>query len=552
VAKKKIHTGQAAENAFVTGMGGELYKGQAGSQATDIIMSHPEHGDLNIEMKAGPIVDHQQMRMEVDSITGKLKQTTKSQQMSGDVASGKIHPRTSKTRNIIGMINRPFRGVNLLPGTQEIERVSRTTGKVKTEKRPAAMQQLGQADVKKLSMNNRNGVSMMHMGDDHAHIAIHHQTGKVALIPTKNDHAHIGDKMGLRKTITYDHFAGDDHGHKNTLGLKLRGARAKGSTVNVSLETSSGNMVNAVDEAGGHVFDSLDHAIDHLTSHGWKARSGHSMDVSPAPLSLGSMKESIQKLYGMLEQRGDEFTPTIGGPSLERTGGAFGNLMGRAMQAAKKKTDDLSSETEVTPEEERRKDETEDRPVDSPVDPTTAEPTEWDQDGDGVPDSIQADVPRQGTPAAGAAKDPQGGEPPTTPTTPTTATFVTRPSPVAGETQTLEPGIEPPDSGKQGPRTVTLNPKDETKDENFIMSGMDYFAENIKTTFLDYLKEKNIDLGIRGMIGDPVLKDPKKKKLEETAMLMLAPIAYRMKTEARLNKNNLINKENKEDSPNKG
>ena len=88
MAKDKIPTGQAAENALITRMGGTFYPKGAGSQATDIIMSHPDHGDFETEMKGGPTVDHSQMRVAVDNITGKLKQTVKSQQMSGDRTSG--------------------------------------------------------------------------------------------------------------------------------------------------------------------------------------------------------------------------------------------------------------------------------------------------------------------------------------------------------------------------------------------------------------------------------------------------------------------------------
>jgi hypothetical protein len=137
---------------------------------------------------------------------------------------------------------------------------------------------------------------MMHRADP-VHIAIHHKTGEVALIPTKDEHAHLGEKMGLKKTVTYDHLGGEDHGHKNTLGVKLRGPRAKGSTFNASVESSSGAMVDAVRDAGGHVFDSLDHATEHLRSHGWGAETGHAMSESVGLLLQGKYDTRLISEY---------------------------------------------------------------------------------------------------------------------------------------------------------------------------------------------------------------------------------------------------------------
>ena len=312
MAKKDIYTGIRAETEFVTRMDGIHYGKQAGSQATDIIMSHDDHGDVNTEMKGGPTVDHVQTRMDVDAVSGEMRQTVKSQQMSGDVLSSSIHPVTGKTRKFGQMINRHLqkRGITPEPGTAEYTRISKKSGKEKVEKRPAGMETVAQSGMKKLSLNNKNGVAMMNMGDDKVHVAIHHQTGKVALIPTSDEHRHLGDKMGLNKTVTYDDLAGDDHGHKDTLGLKARPPRAKGGTFNVSLETSSGNMVNAVDDAGGHVFDSLDHATDHLRSYGWTARSGHAMSESVGMLLQGKYHEAValkEVTSKLLEYSGAQF-----------------------------------------------------------------------------------------------------------------------------------------------------------------------------------------------------------------------------------------------------
>ena len=314
MAKNKIPTGQAAENAFVTGMGGKLYGKKSGSQATDIILHHPEHGKIDGEMKAGGTIDFSQMRMDVDHASGKLRQTIGSVQSSGDVG-GQYQKRSGRPRDVVGLAQRITRDKSLTPGTQNIERVSRSTGQVKQETRPAAM---GEVPTKRLSLNNRNAVDMMKR-EDPIHVAIHHKTGEVALIPTKDEHAHLGDKMGLDKTITYDHLGGDDHGHKDTLGVKLRGPRAKGSTFNASVESSSGAMVNAVKDAGGHVFKSLDHATEHLRSHGWGAETGHAMSESVGMLLQGkyheavALNEVVSGLYSGIAQSAMDKLRGIGG-----------------------------------------------------------------------------------------------------------------------------------------------------------------------------------------------------------------------------------------------
>jgi len=501
--KNKPATGIRAETDFVVGMGGKYYKGGAGSQATDIIMTHPEHGDLNTEMKAGPTVDHQQMRMDVDAVSGNLRQTVRSQQMSGDVASGKIHPVTGKIRNILGLINRPFRGVTLKSGQQTIERPSRTktdpeTGNplMKQEKRPASMQQLDQASTKRLSMNNKNGVSMMHMGDDHVHVAIHHTTGEVALIPTSNDHAHIGDKMGLSKTITYDHFGGDDHGHKKTLGLTLRGARAKGSTVNVSLETSSGNMVDAVRDAGGHVFDSLDHATEHLRSHGWTAKSGHAMSESIGLLLQGKYEEKL----------------LIEGMALDLLGDIYDG-----MRKDKKEDDPAATDTQPATGTQPATDT-------QPTDPFSAPP--WPGGKDGAPPPIwggnQEDNPYKDwnqdadgnwvKMPASAAPEPTGTETPAP-----DFSFTPQEKDPSGGLRNRQAERQSEDSTKTGQQHIGFQPR----------------TEGIEKMFSDFLKEKNIELNAVGMLGGEILKNPKKKKVEESAMLMMMPILHKMQNESR-------------------
>ena len=356
MAKNKIPTGQAAENAFVTGMGGKLYGKKSGSQATDIILHHPEHGKIDGEMKAGGTIDFSQMRMDVDHASGKLRQTIGSVQSSGDVG-GQYQRRSGKPRDVVGLVQRITRDKFLTPGTQNIERVSRSTGQVKQDTRPAAM---GEVPTKRLSLNNRNAVDMMKR-EDPIHVAIHHKTGEVALIPTKDEHAHLGDKMGLKKTITYDHLGGDDHGHKDTLGVKLRGPRAKGSTFNASVESSSGAMVNAVKDAGGHVFKSLDHATEHLRSHGWGAETGHAMSESVGLLLQGKYHEAVvlnEVVSGLYSTIGLSAMQTLRdrGRKKEETGETAGETTGETEDT----TDTTAapagkSDKDLTPAQRRRR-----------------------------------------------------------------------------------------------------------------------------------------------------------------------------------------------------
>jgi len=488
--KKKPATGIRAETDFVVGMGGKYYKGGAGSQATDIIMTHPEHGDFNTEMKAGPTVDHQQMRMDVDSVSGKLRQTVKSQQMSGDVASGKIHPHTNKMRRIIDIINRPFtsRGVQLKSGRQTIERPSTTktdpeTGKplIKQEQRPASMQQLDQASTKKLSMNNKNGVNMMHMGNDHVHVAIHHRTGEVALIPTSNDHAHMGDKMGLSKTITYDHFAGDDHGHKNTLGLKLRGARAKGSTVNVSLETSSGNMVDAVRDADGHVFDSLDHATEHLRSHGWAAKSGHAMNENAQVTEgLWNPERGYAEIYRRMAR----------GTTADKERKSLTNKLaaiGFASLGGDYEEEDDSGDNLGT------------------VTPITNKPVTIKTKTGGIDKANVTFLDKIRKGLAAFSEDVDDDEDDESDTKPGEDQEVPY--------QTPEPGTKPVNSDAGGGAPFV-------KPVKKAMLGDD-IEESIRTSFSEYLlKEKNIDTGVCGFM-EPIT-DKSKKQREETAAMLIA------------------------------
>ena len=63
--------------------------------------------------------------------------------------------------------------------------------------------------------------------------------------------------------------------------------------------------------------------------------------------------------------------------------------------------------------------------------------------------------------------------------------------------------------------------------------------EGIEKMFSDFLKEKNIELNAVGTLCGPILKDPKKKKVEESAMLMMMPMLYKMQNESRNTINNI-------------
>ena len=253
---KKVPTGSAAEAHFVEKMGGKASKRKAGSQAPDIILSHEEHGTHVGEMKAGGTIDLAQQRFAVHKETGRLVHTT----------TGKIKGRIGKF--VKGVTKRMS---PLTPGTVKKTRISKKTGKKKTESRPRAGEELRGKD-RRLRLNWKNTHSLM--GSEEAiHIHVHPRTGHTVIVPNKRKHHHLGKKLGLKKTVSF-HSLSKSHGGKRS-GFSLRGFREKGSTINASFEGSSAHLVNAVRDAGGHVFDSIDHATEHLRKHGWSAKSGH-------------------------------------------------------------------------------------------------------------------------------------------------------------------------------------------------------------------------------------------------------------------------------------
>ena len=252
---KKVHTGSAAEAHFVEKMGGKASKRKAGSQAPDIILSHEEHGTHVGEMKAGGTIDLAQQRFAVHKETGRLMHTT----------TGKIKGRIGKF--VKGRTKRMGR---LTPGKVKRTRTSKKTGKTKTEYRAAAGAELGKERRLRLNWKNTHAL----MGSEEAiHVHVHPKTGHTVIVPNKRKHHHLGKKLGLKKTVSF-HSLSKTHGKKKS-GFALRGFREKGSSINASFEGSSAHLVNAVRDAGGHVFDSIDHATEHLRKHGWSAKSGH-------------------------------------------------------------------------------------------------------------------------------------------------------------------------------------------------------------------------------------------------------------------------------------
>lgn len=248
-------TGSKAEAQFVAGMGGRASKAKAGAQTPDLILSHADHGSHTGEMKAGGTIDLAQQRFAVHKETGRLQHTTK----------GKITGRLGKL--VKGVTKR----MEKLPsGKVKKTRTSKKTGQKKTEYRAAAAEKLPKERRLKLNWKNTHAL----MSDEEAvHVHVHPKSGHTVIVPNKRKHHHLGKKMGLKKTVSF-HSLSKSHGSKRS-GFSLRGFRAKGSSINASFEGSSAHLVNAVRDAGGHVFDSIDHATAHLKKHGWSAKSGH-------------------------------------------------------------------------------------------------------------------------------------------------------------------------------------------------------------------------------------------------------------------------------------
>lgn len=251
----KPATGSRAESQFVTGMGGRASTAKAGAQTPDLILSHSEHGTHEGEMKAGGTIDLAQQRFSVHAETGRLQHTTK----------GKVSGRVGKL--IKGVTKRM---ATLPAGKVKRTRTSKKSGEKKTEYRAAAAEKLPKERRLKLNWKNTHAL----MSDKEAiHVHVHPKTGHTVIVPNKRKHHHLGKKLGLNKTVSF-HSLSKSHGSKRS-GFALRGFRPKGSSINASFEGSSAHLVNAVRDAGGHVFDSIDHATTHLKKHGWSAQSGH-------------------------------------------------------------------------------------------------------------------------------------------------------------------------------------------------------------------------------------------------------------------------------------
>jgi len=254
----KVKKGGSAEAHFVRRMGGKHSGKQPGSTAPDIIFSHPEHGRHVGEIKSGSTITLRQQSFKVEE-DGKLKRSTK--KLEGERA-GTFSDRVSRR------IHREHGP--LLSGQTEVSRVSRKTGEVKTEKRAAAIEQLKNLS-RRISVNFKNLHSFM-SPEEAVHIHTHPTTGETVIVPNQEKHHHLGEKMGLKKTVSLWSLSKDQGKEKS--GFKLRGFRSKGGSANASIDGSSAALVNAVKKSGGDVFPSADAAADHLLSYGWSGTSG--------------------------------------------------------------------------------------------------------------------------------------------------------------------------------------------------------------------------------------------------------------------------------------
>lgn len=255
----RVKTGASAEAHFVKLMGGRSTKKKAGSQAPDIILHHKEHGRHVGEMKAGHTIDLAQQRVSVNK-SGKMHRTTNK---LDNTRAGQLMDR------IMGRIHKHH---GPLPhGTVDRERTRKSTGEVVREKIHAAADKLPGVS-RRVSLNWKNVHNLM-SSDEAIHIHVHPKTGHTVIVPNKKEHHHLGKKLGLNKTVSFWSLS-NSHGKENS-GYKLRGFRPKGSSINASFEGSSGHVVDAVRNAGGHVFDSPEHATQHLRRHNWNADTGH-------------------------------------------------------------------------------------------------------------------------------------------------------------------------------------------------------------------------------------------------------------------------------------
>ena len=262
-------TGADAERHVIQQTGGKGSKVGAGSHRTDVRGSHPEHGDLNIEVKTHNH-DQQQVRAEVQSDGTRVRQTAASRE-NKDIE--KQQPRAAKL--IRTSSQRAARAAGgLTPGTTPKTRID-SKGKEQTKPKASATEK-GEIKDKRIKLSHRNALEFL-SHEDPIQIHVSHRTGEAVVVPMKRKHHQHAIQMGIPKgkVVSFESLAKSRrHGNKES-PFHVRGGRGKGSSINYSVGGDSHKVVESIRDAGGHVFKSLTHLGKHLKASGWTLNSGH-------------------------------------------------------------------------------------------------------------------------------------------------------------------------------------------------------------------------------------------------------------------------------------
>ena len=261
-------TGADAERHVIQQTGGKHSTAGAGSHSTDVRGSHPEHGDLNIEVKSHNH-DQGQVRTEVQSDGTRVRQT-KGSRKNKDVEK---QPRAAKLIRRSSQRAAQAAG-GLTPGTTPTTRID-SKGKEQTKPKATATEK-GEIKDKRIKMSHRNALGFLHH-EDPVQIHVSHRTGEAVIVPMKRKHHHHAIRMGVPKgkVVSFESLAmSKKHGNKES-PFHARGGRGKGSSINYSVGGDSHKVVESVRDAGGHVFKSLTHLGKHLKASGWTLNSGH-------------------------------------------------------------------------------------------------------------------------------------------------------------------------------------------------------------------------------------------------------------------------------------
>jgi len=366
-------------------------------------------------------------------------------------------------------------------------------------------------------MDNRMVHDFMHNYEDPIQKHIHQGTGEIAVFPVSNEHRKHTDQMGLKGQVSLEDIVNHKDERKNSLRVSAR-LRRKETRGSLSVAGDSSHFVDAVKRHGGTVFADADEYKAHAEKHGFQVRSGQfpNEPKEDAPVSEQTIVE------GLATALGSSIMSNILDPDKAKEREETRKKAETAKTTPAATTDTQTTDTQTT--------------YTQPADPLSAPP--WPGGKDGAPPPVwggneednpykdwnQDDSGKWVKMPASAAPEPTGTETPVP-----DFSFTPQEKDPSGGLRNRPAERQSEDSTKTGQQHIGFQP------------------EGIEKMFSDFIKEKHLELGAVGMLGGPILKDPKKKKVEESAMLMMMPLLYKMQNESRNTINNITHSQGNPD-----